>query len=100
MSVVDKIHLQGWGWMANTAWGIIECSICYKISLQELCFIAQYNYTVLTVFCLGGHELLFTLLYVLLKALPPVCMKYTAPGESRVANRAGSWVLYLSRDPH
>ena len=25
---------------------------------------------------------------VLLKALPPVCMKYTAQGESRVANRA------------
>ena len=24
--------------------------------------------------------------YVLLKALPPVCMKYTARGESRVAN--------------
>ena len=28
------------------------------------------------------------LLYVLLKALPPVCMKYTARGESRVANIA------------
>ena len=27
-------------------------------------------------------------LYVLLKALPPVCMKYTARGESRVANIA------------
>ena len=26
--------------------------------------------------------------YVLLKALPPVCMKYTARGESRVANIA------------
>ena len=25
--------------------------------------------------------------YVLLKALPPVCMKYTAQGESAVANR-------------
>ena len=28
------------------------------------------------------------LLYVLLKALLPVCMKYTARGESRVANIA------------
>ena len=28
------------------------------------------------------------LLCVLLKALPPVCMKYTAQGESRVANIA------------
>ena len=37
-------------------------------------------------------------LYVLLKALPPVCMKYTARGESGVANIAR--VLYLSRDPH
>ena len=27
-------------------------------------------------------------MYVLLKALPPVCMKYTARGESRVANIA------------
>ena len=27
--------------------------------------------------------------YVLLKALPPVCMKYTPQGESRVANIAG-----------
>ena len=26
--------------------------------------------------------------YVLLKALPPVCMKYTAQGEDRVANIA------------
>ena len=26
--------------------------------------------------------------YVLLKALPPVCMKYTAGGESQVANIA------------
>ena len=26
--------------------------------------------------------------YVLLKALPPVCMKYNARGESRVANIA------------
>ena len=41
------------------------------------------------------------LLYVLLKALLPVCMKYTARGESRVANIAqGEAVLYLSRDPH
>ena len=29
-----------------------------------------------------------TVQYVLLKALPPVCMKYTARGESRVANIA------------
>ena len=28
------------------------------------------------------------MLYVLLKALPPVCMKYTARDESRVANIA------------
>ena len=27
-------------------------------------------------------------MYVLLKALPPVCMKYTAQDESRVANIA------------
>ena len=27
-------------------------------------------------------------MYALLKALPPVCMKYTARGESRVANIA------------
>ena len=26
--------------------------------------------------------------YVLLKALPPVCMKYTAQGESQMANIA------------
>ena len=29
------------------------------------------------------------ILYVLLKALPPVCMKYTAQGESWVGNIAG-----------
>ena len=41
--------------------------------------------------------------YVLLKALPPVCMKYTARGESRVANICStrqSRVLYLSRGSH
>ena len=27
-------------------------------------------------------------IYVILKALPPVCMKYTARGESRMANIA------------
>ena len=32
--------------------------------------------------------------YVLLKALPPVCMKYTARGESRVANIAGGEAEY------
>ena len=32
------------------------------------------------------------------KVLPPVCMKYTAQGESGVANIAG--MLYLSRDSH
>ena len=38
--------------------------------------------------------------YVLLKALPPVCMVYTARGESQVANIARGRVLYLSRDSH
>ena len=40
--------------------------------------------------------------YVLLKALPPVCMVYTARGESQVANIAPgkARVLYLSRDSH
>ena len=40
--------------------------------------------------------------HVLLKALPPVCMKYTASDESRVANiaEAKPRVLYLSRDSH
>ena len=28
------------------------------------------------------------MIFVLLKALPPVCMKYTALGESQVANTA------------
>ena len=37
-----------------------------------------------------------TRLYVLLEALLPVCMKYTAPDESRVANIAR--VLYLLQD--
>ena len=32
------------------------------------------------------HYCVFSVVYVLLKALPPVCMKYTARGESRVAN--------------
>ena len=30
----------------------------------------------------------YYILYVLLKALPPVCIKYTARGEGRVANIA------------
>ena len=38
------------------------------------------------------------ILFGLLKALPPVCMKYTAQGESQVANIAQ--VLYLSQDSH
>ena len=32
------------------------------------------------------HNIFIFSIYVLLKALPPVCMKYTARGESRVAN--------------
>ena len=32
--------------------------------------------------------------YLLLKALPPVCMKYTAQGESRVANVVWSKIKY------
>ena len=38
--------------------------------------------------------------YVLLKALSPVCMKYTAQDESLVANMVQSQVLYLSQDSH
>ena len=38
--------------------------------------------------------------YMYYKALPPVCMKYTARGESRVANIAQRQVLYLSQDSH
>ena len=37
-----------------------------------------------------------TLPYVLLKALPPVCMKYTARDESRVANMSAIFVTRLS----
>ena len=33
-------------------------------------------------------QLLVAIQFVLLKALPPVCMKYTARDESRVANIA------------
>ena len=33
-------------------------------------------------------------LYVILKALPPVCMKYTARGESRVANIARGYICH------
>jgi len=38
--------------------------------------------------------------YVLLKALPPVCMKYTARGESLVANIAlqGEAECYICHD--
>ena len=39
------------------------------------------------------------ILHVLLKALPPVCMKYTARGESRVANIArGEAECYICHD--
>ena len=34
------------------------------------------------------HTNIYIYIYVLLKALPPVCMKYTAQDESRVANIA------------
>ena len=40
------------------------------------------------------------MLYVLLKALPPVCMKYTARDESRVANiargEAECYICYIT----
>ena len=46
----------------------------------------------------------YFIIYVLLKALPPVCMKCAAQGEGRVANIyiAGgeARVLYLSQDSH
>ena len=41
------------------------------------------------------YSLLYYLLLVLLKALPPVCMKYTAQDESQVANIArGECYIY------
>ena len=43
----------------------------------------QYTYNVQL-----DNEGRYTMFYVLLKALPPVCMKYTARDESRVANIA------------
>ena len=40
-------------------------------------------------------------IYLLLKALPPVCMKYTAQGESGVSNIAQAKPsAILSRDSH
>ena len=38
--------------------------------------------------CTYNHHTVTVGQYVLLKALPPVCMKYTARDESRVANIA------------
>ena len=38
--------------------------------------------------CMKLHIELLLKLYVLLKVLPPVCMVYTARGESQVANIA------------
>ena len=46
---------------------------------------------------------IYIYMYVLLKALLPVCMKYTAQDKSRVANICStrrSRVLYLSQDSH
>ena len=37
---------------------------------------------------LTSSKQIFGMYYVLLKALPPVCMVYTARGESQVANIA------------
>ena len=44
-------------------------------------YIHGYAYNVHTYVCMYVP-------YILLKALPPVCMKYTAQGESRLANIA------------
>ena len=38
--------------------------------------------------CIYIYVYIYIYIYVLLKALPPVCMKYTARDESRVANIA------------
>ena len=38
-----------------------------------------------------------SLQYVILKALPLVCMKYTARGESRVANIAKPSAIFVTR---
>ena len=41
------------------------------------------------------------MLYVLLEALPPVCMKYTARDESRMANIAqGKAECYICHETH
>ena len=49
------------------------------------------------------HYYVHNMLYVLLKAVLPVCMKYIAQGESQVANivqgEAGCY-SYLSQDYH
>ena len=68
-------------------------------------YISDYVYTLPLLpmlFALPVIQLLFTYtnnisyLLVLLKALPPVCMKYAARGESRVTNIArGKAVCYI-----
>ena len=50
----------------------------HMVSHYNTCVVSHYD----TCVCVVCHYDL----YVLLKALPPVCMKYTAQGESQVAN--------------
>ena len=53
-------------------------NIISVLLVVEAVFLGQATFLQPRCFCLP--------VFILLKALPPVCMKYTARGESRVAN--------------
>ena len=58
---------------------MVYASVWCVCPFHDLCFVRKSD-------CV--NVLKGTVQYVILKALPPVCMKYTARGESRVANIA------------
>ena len=60
-----------------------------QINAYIKCIMVSYKYQVKN----HLYEIKCVLLYMLFNGLPPVCMKYTARGESQVAIIAGGEVL-------
>ena len=66
---------------------VIYCNYYYTVKSSPYSFNAIYvSAKPLIIPCMYNKE--SKVPYILLKALPPACMKYTARGESRVANIA------------
>ena len=83
----------------------VHCIVTLYACIATLCMLYNFSEISDTVLTLHSDTVYsehnvtiqcgtLSVLYVLLKALPPVCMVYTARGESQVANIAECYICH------